>query len=40
MRPGKVFSKKERAKKDTEDIFIDLHQQQPPLLLSATVLSS
>lgn len=33
-----VFFKKE-SKKDIQHIFIDLHQQQPPLLLSATVLS-
>lgn len=31
--------KKKKGKKDIQHIFIDLHEQQPPLLLSATVLS-
>lgn len=34
-----LFFKKREREKDIQHIFIDLHQQQPTLLLSATVLS-
>ena len=39
-RPGKkCYSFLKKSEKDIQHIFIDLHLQQPPPLLSATALS-